>query len=347
MAKQTPVINMTGDYEESITRLAKHLGSDKIRRKIFDEIYGRARKLRSKKQIMAAAGIPDKGNNEQQVQNALKHLSKYNLITKHDNDGHTNDGARLVYGKDDSVGAHKEIIRKYADNPRLAAKVPTKRSIPATQSTSTVRKITKRELKKKKHLNVLYLTANPIKEDQLRIGAEIQQVQNAIRGSKYRDNVTVQFRPAANLQTLLDGLNDFRPQIVHFSGHGNEHGLATDVGGIDGAKVKALSFETLAKAIGATTNPPEIVVLSACKSSGAKKALLPPAKILISMKESVSDVAAATFSVQLYAALAGGQHVKAAFEQAQILVEAVSLDECDTPQLFAAAGTDPAKMILA
>jgi len=35
MSVQTAVINATGDHEETVERYAKHLGKDKIRRKLF------------------------------------------------------------------------------------------------------------------------------------------------------------------------------------------------------------------------------------------------------------------------------------------------------------------------
>src|SRR5260370_5500905 len=92
----------------------------------------------------------------------------------------------------------------------------------------SIRTVKRQALRKKAHLNVLYLTADPDKDHSLRVDAEMRRVQEAIRGSEFRDNISVQYRPAADIGTLLDGLNDFKPQIVHFSGHGSAHGLAMD-----------------------------------------------------------------------------------------------------------------------
>lgn len=345
MTKPTSVLNAAGDYEETIQRLSRHLGTEQIRRKVFNEIYGRVRKPRTKKEIMGAAGIPNKDNKSQQVQNALDHLSRHHLIEKLKNEGQTKDGSHYVYGKADFVRANKDRIIKYADNKQAANNIPTKRR-PAIKSPISIKNIPKRELKKRKHLTVLYLTANPDPGNPLRVDAEIRKVQEEIRGSKFRENVTIEYRPAADLQSLINGLNDHSPQIVHFSGHGNEDDILADAGKVDKPSSKPLSFELLARALAATDSPPKIVVLNSCKSSSAKKALLPEAEILITMKTSISDLAASVFAMRFYAAIAAGQSVKAAFEQGKLAVEAASINEADTPELHCAPGVNPAKIIL-
>lgn len=341
MAKPTPVLSAAGDYEEALERYAAHLRKDKIRRHVFNEIYGRTKKPRSKKQIMDAAGIRNRGNASQQVQNALEFLYKHHLIERHENNGQVNDRSRYLYGKAEFIRANKDKIVRLADNPKLAEKMPTKRR-PLIRGVSSVRGITKQALKTKQHLTVLYLVANPEPNSPLRVDEEVKKVQEKIRGSKFRDNVTVEYRPAADLQSLIDGLNDHKPQIVHFSGHGNESGIATD----GGNKVKGLSFDLLAKALAATDDPPEIVILNSCKSSAARKALFPATKVIITMQASVTDSAATAFATFFYAAIASGQSIKAAFEQGRVGVEDISISEADIPELIHAASANPSSMIL-
>jgi hypothetical protein len=78
----------------------------------------------------------------------------------------------------------------------------------------------------------------------------------------------------------------------------------------------------------------------------ARKAFLPPAKVIVVMRDSVSDLAATAFAAKFYAAIAAGQSVKSAFPQGKVAVEMVSLNEADTPELLAARGVDPAKIVL-
>jgi CHAT domain len=79
---------------------------------------------------------------------------------------------------------------------------------------------------------------------------------------------------------------------------------------------------------------------------GAQKALLPPAKAIIVMRDSISDMAATVFAAQFYSAIAAGQSVKSALAQGKVAIADVSLNEADTPDLLVAAGINPSNLIL-
>jgi hypothetical protein len=343
MAGRTSIVNISGEYEETAIQLGRHLGRDKLRRKVFNAIYGRGIKPRSKKQIMEAAEIH--AGDAQQAQNALDHLQQHHLIVRVENDGLVQDGSRHLYGKDETVRAIRRQIVKFADDRKAAERVPTNRR-PIVRGLTAIKPVTHRALKKKKKLNVLYLMANPDQAHLLRVDAEVRQVQDAVRGSAYRDNISLEYRPAADLKSLIDGLNDHRPRIVHFSGHGYDGGIAVDHLKVAKQPVKTVSFDLLARALTATDEPPDIIVLNSCKSAGARKAFLPPAKAIIVMRDSISDLAATNFAVAFYAAIAAGQSVKSAFAQGKVAVENSSLSEVGIPDLLVATGVDPSKMVL-
>ena len=343
MSVQTAVINATGDHEETVERYAKHLGKDKIRRKLFNAVYGRVRIPRSLTQIMADAKIGSLAR--QQAQNQIDHLTKHKLIAWQENNGSVKDKSRKLYFKEPNVRALRKEIVKYADRPELAKKLATKRR-PRINGVQVVRTITKASLKKRRHLDILYLTADPLKNNPLRVDAELHHVQDEIRGSKFRDNITVLHRPAADLKSLLNGLNDLNPNVVHFSGHGNKSGIAMDNASVAKPAVAMVSFKLLAKALSATDSKPQVIVLNACESAAARKPLLKLGLIVISMKRSISDAAAAAFAIQFYGAVASGQSVKSAFERGVVAVEATSINEASTPQLFCPKGVDPSKLIL-
>lgn len=171
-------------------------------------------------------------------------------------------------------------------------------------------------------------------------------VQEAVRGSKFRDNVDIQLRVAADLPTILNGLNDLSPLIVHFSGHGNTTALTVDSGVVTGPAKQSLSYQMLANALEATDQKPKIVVLNSCLSAAARKQVLKSAHAMVGMADSISDIAAAAFAQQFYAALSSGQSLESAFKQGVIAVEAASLTEKATPQLFLRDGTDASKLVL-
>jgi hypothetical protein len=341
--KRTAVVDISGNFEESLIQFSRHLGTDRTRRAVFDQIYGKGTKAKSKRQIMATLNIPD--SKAQQVQNALEELSRHHLISKIENDGSVKDGSRFLYGKEETVRANRDKIKKFADNKTLADRTPTKRR-PAISSVSIVRSITDSELKKKKQLVVLFLTSNPVPESSLRVDGEVRKVQEAIRGSKFRGNVRVEYRPAADVNSILDGLNDLSPQIVHFSGHGDQTGLVTDDGSILGASDTSLSYCQLAKALAATDIPPSLLVLNSCWGSKGQKALSPVVQFLVSMNAPISDLAASVFAPRFYAAIASGQSIKSSFDQAALAVEMASISEAHTLELTSASGKDPAKVVL-
>lgn len=347
MPNPTPIVNPSGGGIEILLHYARKLGTEKIRRNVFRVVYGRGQKPKSKPQIMEAAGIPS--SKRQQVQNALNHLSTHHLISRVKNEGEVKDGSRNLYGKLETIRAHRSEIERYADDPKAAAKAASKArgAVPVVTVSKTV---SRGELKKHKKLVVLYMLANPDPgpdtSKHIRPEAEARLVQEAVRASKFRDSVDIQIRVAADLSTMLDGINDHSPQIVHFSGHSGTKSLVVDSGSVAAPSKQMLSYDLFAKALDATDNKPSIVVLNSCLSAAARKEVLKSAKALIGMVDTISDIAAAAFAQQFYAALASGQSLESSFKQGLIAVEAVSLLEKATPQLFTRDGVDPSKVIL-
>jgi hypothetical protein len=345
MVKQA-IINPTGDHEDNIVRWAKNLGTSKIRRKLFNAIYGRVSRPRSKRQLAGDAGV----KLDQQAQNEVEYLYRKHLIERIDNDGSVKDGSHYLYLKDESVRAHKDEIIRAADNKKLRDSIPTKRSPAVRGGTKLVVNrtiVTRQALKRRKPLDVLYLMSNPTKRHALSLDKEVKAVKAEIARSRFRDNIALHQSEAADFKDILNGLNDHTPRIVHFSGHGNDVGLAMDGGTVKRGKTSFVTFDLLGKALAATDNPPDVIVLNACKSKGARKALLSSAKAILVMEDTVTDSAAIAFAVQFYGAIASGRSLQTAFDQARVAVEFVSFNEATTPSLITAPGVNAKKLFLA
>lgn len=345
MNSRASIVNISGDFEESIIQLARHLGTSQLRRKLFRAVYGRGEKPKSKKQLMAIAGIKDKGTNAQQAQNELDHLAKHHLVAKARSEKRLEDGSRNLYSKDATIRANKDRIIYYADNPSRAEKVATKRR-PAIARDISTKVVTRSTLRRRKPLVVLYLASSPEPDAPLRIDVEVRRVQQAIRASKFRDNVKIEYRPAADLTSLIDGLNDLSPTVVHFSGHSDTLGIVGDNQSVKHPKGSDISYEIFGKALRATDRPPTVVVLNSCESISSQSSILDAVGIVIGMNAPISDIAAATFAPQFYAALASGQSVRSAFEQAKLMVETISLSEEQTVEMVHTSNVDPGKVIL-
>jgi CHAT domain-containing protein len=213
---------------------------------------------------------------------------------------------------------------------------------------------------KPEKLRVLYLTANPEAVEStvttpdgtvqeygtwLRVDQEVRQVRQALRGSKYRDLVQIDHAPAATVNDLIDGLNDHRPHIVHFSGHADASGLImeNDAGDEDGADV---ALALLARVLGATDDPPRLVVLNACESLTGADELLQTVPIIIGLSDSINDTSAIVLASAFYSGIASAQSVASALEQAKVRMLAAALDESDLPELRTRGDVDAGEVVL-
>lgn len=209
-------------------------------------------------------------------------------------------------------------------------------------------------------LRVLYLTANPRSVETtvihpdgsvetngvwLRVDYEVRQVKDMLRKSKFRDLVTIEHLPAATAMDLLEGLNDHRPHVVHFSGHASAMGLLMEDD--DGSPAGAgIDFGLLARLLGASDEPPSLLVLNACESLEGAEELLQTVPTVIGMSKAINDAAAVTFAARFYSAIASAQSVATAVEQAKVALLASSLDGAEMPEVRTRDGVDPGELIL-
>lgn len=337
----TPVHDSVSNYEETVQRFARVVGKSAFQQKLFAELYSRAKNARSVEEIMEAAEISKSG--KQRTRNVLNKFANKGLIQRVPTGSKTKgDGIRMRYRRYDHYMGLKQDVLKFATNTKEREKLPTKR----TAKVSVVAKATTRARKAKAKLRLLFLTAAPEAETYLRTDAETRMVLEQLRGAKYRDRVTLEIRPAADLQTILDGINDVRPHVVHFSGHANRHGLWLDDGKVEGSVGSALSYGDLTEALEATDYPPTLIVLNACQSDAGTTALSKVVDAVVGMNDSISDLGAAVFSSRFYAAIAAGQSLQSAHKQAIVALKSASPDDAKLPQLFCRAGVNAKKITL-
>lgn len=191
---------------------------------------------------------------------------------------------------------------------------------------------------------VLFLAANPVDQQQLRLDEEARSITEMIRKSKHRDSVAFETRWAIQPMDVLQAINELAPTIVHFSGHGSDSDeiVFQDKDG----DAKLVSIEAIVQTMVASSSDIRLVFFNTCYSKNQAEAVATHVEAAIGMRTSIGDQAAQTFSSQFYSSLGFGLSVEKAFEQAKALVMMEGLNEEDTPELFCRGDTDASNLII-
>jgi hypothetical protein len=191
---------------------------------------------------------------------------------------------------------------------------------------------------------ILFLAASPEGTTPLVLDEESREIDHKVRSADYRDSLELVTKWAVRPDDLLLYLNQFRPQIVHFSGHGSkaEEILLMDANRnptpVSKAALKQL-FATLKDNI-------RVVVLNACYSRPQAEAITEVIDCAIGMKRGIGDNAAVRFAASFYRAIGFGRSVYDAFQQGRTALMLEGIPEQDTPELLARSAVDPKTIFL-
>lgn len=179
--------------------------------------------------------------------------------------------------------------------------------------------------------SVLLLAANPRGTKSLRLQEEEREIKEQLRLAGY-GRVPINSTDATRPRDIQKAMLDFRPQVVHFSGHGaGEEGLVFEdaVG-----QEKLVSSEALASLFKLFSNQLECVVLNACFSKFQAKEIARYIPYVIGMNQSIGDRAAIEFSVGFYTAMGAGQPFEFAYKLGCNAIQLEGIAEHLTPILF-------------
>lgn len=194
-------------------------------------------------------------------------------------------------------------------------------------------------------VRILFLVANPVDTSQLRLNEEIRQIEIYLRGSKHRERFEYKPVLAVRPDDLRSAMLDYRPHIVHFSGHGSEQGeivLEDATGNATSASPEALKL--LFGALQDNSDPVNnvrLVVLNACYSAIQAESIAEVIGCVIGMTDAVGDAAAIGFSSAFYEALGYGKNAQQAFNIGQ--AQMAFFNEAEIPQLLA-RGVNPTQL---
>jgi hypothetical protein len=196
-------------------------------------------------------------------------------------------------------------------------------------------------------INVLFLASNPQNTAQLNLVREVNRIDEELLKAKNRDQFTLKQEYAVSVSDLQALLLRYRPNIVHFSGHGSEQSaLIFENGAGDMEIAPPPALTNLFSIVNNDEKNIQCVVLNACYSEKQAEAISRYIPCVIGMSAAISDEAAIKFSASFYRGLGYGESVNTAFELGCNDIAIHNIPEEATPRLKYAPGIDPSKVFL-
>jgi hypothetical protein len=178
---------------------------------------------------------------------------------------------------------------------------------------------------------ILVLSANPVNTSKLRLDEEVREIQSALERSRHREEFELIPRLAVRIDDLRRALLDHEPEVVHFSGHGDEtDGITLED---NSGHAQLVSTESLSNLFKLFKDTVECVLLNACYSETQAEAIYQHINCVIGMKHAITDKAAIHFSKAFYDALGAGKSYKDAFDFGCNNIDLNSIPEFLTPKI--------------
>lgn len=159
---------------------------------------------------------------------------------------------------------------------------------------------------------ILILAANPKATSSLRLDEEVREIDAGLQRAKKREQFDLKQRWAVRIRDVSQALLDFKPRIVHFSGHGSgDDGLLLEdaIG-----NMQFVDGEALAELFKLFADHVECVLLNACYSEVQAGAIVKHIPYVIGMNRSIGDKASIEFAVGFYNALGAGESIEFAYQ---------------------------------
>lgn len=185
---------------------------------------------------------------------------------------------------------------------------------------------------------ILVVSAGPMDQDSLRLGAEMRDIRQALQRSKSRGEWKIECHTAITVDDLRRALLDYRPAILHFSGHGaGKDGLCfEDANGY----THMTQAEPLAELFHLFSDSLKCVVLNACYSEVQAMAICNEITCVVGMKSTIGDESAIKFAVSFYDAIFAQCDISMAFKMGCNALDLSNLSDSDVPALQTKKGSE-------
>lgn len=163
-------------------------------------------------------------------------------------------------------------------------------------------------------LRILVMTASPSDQPALRVRDEERQLRaSLLDGLGNRERLRLEVVRGATIDDILVEMNRVKPHILHIAAHGTKDGDLSFLNERGGEALVPL--KGFAAAVQAAGDSLQMIVLNACYSRVAAKALVEHVDCAIGMRMAIGDSSAIEFTRGFYGALGYGCSVGQAYEQ--------------------------------
>lgn len=165
---------------------------------------------------------------------------------------------------------------------------------------------------------ILFLSANPSDQARIQTDKEHRIIKSEMERGRHRN--FFEFLPsqfAVTITELLRAMND-KPNIIHFSGHGETEGISIST---EDNKTQLVPVRALKRLFTPLKDITKIVLLNSCYSAEQAQVISEYGMFVIGMNLPVEDEAAISFAKGLYNGLSEGKTIEAAYNDAMIVLE--------------------------
>lgn len=177
---------------------------------------------------------------------------------------------------------------------------------------------------------ILILSANPWGTQRLALDKEFSVIQKARDAASEPARFDIRLCPAATVEDLQAEMLKFRPQVVHFCGHGAADALAFSD---DRNQETWVEQEAIVNLFRLASTHVECVVLNACWTAALADAISEHVGYVVGMARKIGDEAAIAFSGGFYRSLFAGNWYTRAFEHGRNAIQLKNIPEDLTPRL--------------
>jgi CHAT domain len=157
-------------------------------------------------------------------------------------------------------------------------------------------------------MTILFLAANPPKTKHLDLEDEVRTLDQELASVIFRDSINLVAKHAVRPDDLVRHVRRYKPNVIHFSGHGSSDGivLRDDTGTYRVVEGRSLRRFLEGRGI-------DLVVLNACYSQEQADTIGDAVKTIVGTTNAVGDEAARRFTAAFYRSLGNGLSVGEAY----------------------------------